>query len=318
MMWTRRLAALPFFRPRRTLQEQRLDKHAVKRNGAEVLVFDHVPKTAGTTFRRSYLTAALPRDERWILAGGEENERDLERLLSMRDDARRRLRVVAGHGADVLRSRWPGARFITVIRDPVERAISSYLHALFHRGGESLWKPVRDEQMTLTQFVERYQPADEQSRLLLGADYATLGPGEIRARLRARYALVGCTEAFDAFIFFLHLTEGLPLCLFNNRLVRPERQTYEPLVAERETVRRHNAIDSHLHQVVRDDFQSRLDALPEATQAMLRRYLEALNTFRAETNGDLGQAIRLDEPIEDETAARYYTAVFGHVPRPVC
>ena len=48
-----------------------------------LLVFEHIPKTAGTTFRRSYLTAALPSAERWILGGGETNARDRDRFLSL-------------------------------------------------------------------------------------------------------------------------------------------------------------------------------------------------------------------------------------------
>ena len=196
-----------------------------------LLVFDHIPKTAGTTFRRSYLTAALPAAERWILGGGETNARDRERFLSLPSAQRDRIRVVAGHEAGSMRPELPGARFITVVRDPIQRAISSYLHARFHEGGEKLWPDVREQLLSLAQFAQRYIPPNYQSRVVLGDDYEGLDADRIRQRLSERYALVGYTEAFDEFVYLLHEIEGLPLCPYANRLVRPERESYVPATA---------------------------------------------------------------------------------------
>jgi len=248
-----------------------------------LLVFDHIPKTAGTTFRRSYLTAALPASERWILGGGETNARDRERFLSLPSAQRDRIRVVAGHGAESMRSRLPGARFITVVRDPVQRAISSYLHARFHEGGEKLWPDVRERDMSLEQFAQRYIPANEQSRIVLGDDYERLDAGQMRQRLKDRYALVGYTEAFDEFVYLLHETEGLPLVAYGNRLVRAERESYVPGAADLESVQRSQAIDARLHQIVKEDFQSRIDALSAGSRERLQQFLASLRAFRGDS-----------------------------------
>ena len=248
-----------------------------------LLVFDHIPKTAGTTFRRSYLTAALPAAERWILGGGETNARDRERFLSLPPAQRDRIRVVAGHDADSMRPRLPGARFITVVRDPVQRAISSYLHARFHEGGEKLWPDVREQGMSLEQFTHRYIPANFQSRILLGDDYEGLDADRIRRRLAERYTLVGYTEAFDEFVYLLHEIEGLPLATYGNRLVRAERESYEPSETDLESVRRSHSIDALLHQIVKDDFQSRIDALPAGSRERLQQFLASLRAHRAES-----------------------------------
>lgn len=306
MTWSNWMAGLPFLTARRALDE------TTPREGRHpLLVFDHIPKTAGTTFRRSYLTCALPRDERLILSGGEHNESERQRLISMTPDKRQRLRVVAGHGAESLRPHLPGARFITLIRDPVDRAISSYLHARFHEGGDELWAAVRQNGLTLGEFVRRYVPPDAQSRLLVGDDYTSLDAGRMRQRLRARYALVGYTEAFAEFVFLLHRTEGLPLCLFNDRLVRAERSEYVPPAADIDLVRQLTEADTCLHRIVREDIHARLDALTAAERRTLARYLEALKAFRAETHGDVSQAVRLDDSARHGRFGHYVASVFA-------
>jgi hypothetical protein len=248
-----------------------------------LLVFEHIPKTAGTTFRRSYLTAALPPAERWILGGGETNASDRERFLSLPPAQRDRIRVVAGHEAESMRPQLPGARFITVVRDPVQRAISSYLHARFQEGGEKLWPDVREQGMSLAQFAQKYVPSNYQSHVILGDDYAQLDADQIRRRLEERYLLVGYTEAFDEFVYLLHEREGLPLCPYANRLVRPERESYVPGEADLDAVRRSHLVDAVLHQIVKEDFQSRLDALPADSRDRLRQFLASLRAFRADS-----------------------------------
>ena len=156
-----------------------------------LLVFDHIPKMAGTTFRRSYLTAALPAAERWILGGGETNARDRERFLSLAPAQRDRIRVVAGHEAGSMRPELPNARFITVVRDPIQRVISSYLHARFQEGSEKLWPDVREQGLSLAQFAQRYISSNYQSRVLLGDDYERLDAVQIRRRLGERYSSLG-------------------------------------------------------------------------------------------------------------------------------
>src|SRR5688572_7297462 len=233
-------------RKRRNLQKrlQRIRASHVRRADRRtetrrhrLVVFDHIPKTAGTTFRRSYLTCALRADERWILAGGEANQQDRERFLATPPAERARVRVVAGHHVESLRPHLPGARFVTVVRDPVQRAISSYLHVMFHAGAETSRAALRVEQPTLAQFAQRYETPNVQSRVLLGEDHDDLPPDEIRTRLDSRYALIGYTEAFDEFVFLLHLSEGLPLCLYNNRLVRAERERFVPSPEDLEVLR---------------------------------------------------------------------------------
>ena len=275
-------------------------------------VFDHIPKTAGTTFRRSYLRAAFPRDERWILSGGDKNAEDRERFLQLPAQARRRIRIVAGHYVDSLRAHVPDARFLTVVRDPVDRLVSSYRHALFHPGGETLWPDVREKQMGLREFVLKYERPNAQSIQLVGE--GDFDEHALAQRLGTRYALIGYTEAFDEFVFLLHALEGFPLCLYNNRLVGEERSGHAPSGADLTFVREMNARDLLLHRVVKARFQQQVQALPPVTRATMARYVEALGQFRAATAGDPTQSLRLDDSVRDERAVQMFAFVFGRPP----
>jgi len=262
------------------------------------LVFEHIPKTAGSTFNRSYLRTALPPEELWLFAPRERNEGNRRQLLGLPASRLRRIRVVAGHETGELRADLPGARFVSVVRDPVDRAISSYLHALHESKGQKLWEDVRREQPTLGEYAQR-QPANLQSRTLLGDDFESLDREQMRRRLQERYALVGHTEAFDTFVFLVHRMEGLPLCLYNNRLVRPERQAFVPAPGDVELLRSREAVDLRLHALVREEFQARVSALPAGARESLSRYLDALRAFRVDTGGDVAQAVRLDDAVYD-------------------
>jgi hypothetical protein len=272
----RRLAKV---KDKRRRLERRLRSFSGSQESRPLLVFDHIPKTAGTTFRRSYLIAALPSEERWILAGGSRNKEDRDRFLSFSPTDRRRIRIVAGHDAETLRPHLPDARFITIVRDPVTRTISSYLHARFHDDGE-MWLDVREQNMSLSQFAARYTLPNSQSRTLLGDDFEQLDDAAIRQRVEARYALVGYTEAFDEFVFMLHVTEGMPLCLYGNRLVRAERDSYQPSDHDLECVRAANRVDARLHRVVRESFQARVEGLSDESKAEMRRFLDSLKAHR--------------------------------------
>jgi hypothetical protein len=264
-------------------------------HGRPLLVFEHVPKTAGTTFRRSYLRAALPRHERWILSGGTANEAERRRFLSMSETRRRRYRVVAGHYAETLRPHLPLARFVTIVREPVARTISEYLHVLHHPSATTAWESVRREGLSLGDYVEQHGRQDLQSRMLLGVADDTLDDEAIARHLDGRYALVGLTEAFDEFVFLLHLAEGLPLCLYNKRLVRPEREAFVPPADDLDRVARATRVDARLYAVVRARFEARLAALAPEARARLQRWREALDDFRQRTGGDVEQAERLPD-----------------------
>ncbi|MEP7305227.1 MAG: hypothetical protein ABJA98_06890 [Acidobacteriota bacterium] len=284
-----------------------------------MLIFEHLSKTAGTTFHSSYLPAAFAPERRLVLRGSpDENAADQARAVEMSADAHRQPAVIAGHFAGKLREHFPGARFITLVREPVARAVSAYLHRVFHPGWHSAYGAFDPSVFKLVDFVESetFGPPyrNGQAHVLLGADFHDLDDDAIRARLARRYVSVGHTERFDEFVFSLHVTEGLPLCLFNNRLVRGRCGDIEPNEGERAVVRSHNVVDRRLHRVVRDDFEHWRQALSPDRSAMLERYLRVLRQYREETHGDENVAVRLDGSLTSWHQARWYYNIFDRFP----
>lgn len=265
-------------------------------------VFDHIFKTGGTTVLGSYVVAAFPSDERFIINGlVGPNQEDLKRLIELSDDEKRRIRMIGGHNAGQLRGHYRDARFITLVRDPVPRAISAYLHCRFH---PDAWEPIgremEERRIGLAEFVEsdlfakRYADFvsvhDWQAKVILGPAVAseTLDERQITRIIGPRFHLVGYTEALELFLFCLHVDEGLPLLLFNNRLVRKEvaelRVTHEDIA----TIHAYNRLDTVVYRSARRAFDRHLrDIWAGSVARRYREYRNALDRFRDDTGGDV-------------------------------
>jgi len=141
-------------------------------NRKEVLLFLHIPKTAGTTLT-SVLMRQYPPESIFEVYGLVPDQR-IEELRALSPDRRRAVQCVIGHfyfGLDALFDA-PG-RYITMLRDPVERVISSYYHIL--RTPENwLYQDVAGGGMTLEQYVNCegrtvHESRNMQTRMLAGA-----------------------------------------------------------------------------------------------------------------------------------------------------
>jgi hypothetical protein len=270
-------------------------------------VFDHLFKTGGTTFHQSYLPHAFPADERFVAEGHlQENIADIKRLSSFTPEQQAALRVIAGHNLESLRPYFPGAKYLTLVRQPRRRVVSSFLHARSHPDSRDvIGEFMQQNKVTLSDFVrqdlfaERYAPfvsvRNWQARTVLGPQFQRSrmpGKAEVLEAIRSRYYLVGYTEALEMFLFFLHLTDGFPLLLFNNRLVRGATDRYEPTPEDLVVIDGITEIDSLVYEVAKEEFDRRMALLWNArTEAYFKEYLAALENFRRETNNDINAAM---------------------------
>jgi hypothetical protein len=258
---------------------------------SRIYVFDHIFKTGGTTFNLSYSPAAFEPDEVLVLRGSQgANVEDLQAALALSTEQRARLKLIAGHNAGKLRGCFPDARFVTLVRDPVARAISSYLHAKYHEDARELaGRRIQEQRISLTQYVTDWFEAqhDFQSRVLLGSESRQNPPksdAEMIAAIGSRFHLVGYTEALELFLFYLHLTEGFPLVLFNNRLVRQERVAFEATAEDLTVMEHYNQMDSRVYRVARLEFDRKVaEVWTSETERFYRKYLDALEFYRSET-----------------------------------
>jgi len=102
-------------------------------------IFEHLGKTGGSTFHSSYLRAAFGSDEFHLIPGEvHHNGLDIQRLTRLPDGELRQLKIIAGHNASKLKVRFPQAKFLSLVRNPVDRLVSSYLHTLYHKDAHAI------------------------------------------------------------------------------------------------------------------------------------------------------------------------------------
>ena len=266
-------------------------------------IFDHIFKTAGTTFHTSYMAFAFRDHERFVIGGiPEQNNKDIERLKSLSEKEKRKYKIIAGHQAGQLRPWYPQSKYITLMREPVSRIVSAYLHAKFHDEMRAMIDDaVNKENIDIVEFVEddflvkriarpgaslqNYQYQVLCGLPPTGADGA-LCERDLETAIN-RYHLIGLTEEFHLFLFLLHLRDNFPLVLFNNRLVRRERAIFTLSQREKEAIVRYNRRDIALYKLITKRFhETRIRLWHPRVDALWHTYMGALKDFQRQTNYD--------------------------------
>ena len=240
-----------------------------------LLVLLHVPKTAGMTlagilqyvygdaFRGGVGESRLLPDERRMPNVFSRPEHVEARLSSLR--AKGAVRALSGHLTFGWADRLPAnARWITVLRHPVERTLSQYYYFVdppprrSGRAGAGFvppWLPTPKPSLTLDEaLTERgYIPPNLQTRMLCGllSPYDPLPEdalAQARRNLDERFAYVGTTERFTEFLALLNLELGWPTIAYRRSNANPKRPTGADLEPETlALVQDRNRLDLELH-----------------------------------------------------------------------
>ena len=179
-------------------------------------IFVHVPKTAGTSLRAELAQRLRPD------MNIEVDDTDTTRLFRDKmDDAVAAflagpaavVRFASGHvmGRHVaqMRAAMPEARFITFLRDPVERVVSDYLHQRSprHPGHERF----RDTFPTLEDYAAFRPEANKAAQHLISpAVYAARDPEECVEYMMRTYAFIGVQEMYPISFRTLTALAGEP------------------------------------------------------------------------------------------------------------
>jgi hypothetical protein len=268
----------------------------------EVLIFLHLPKCGGTTLNRIIeweydpwrIFTVDPSFFRWSYS----------RLKRWPGDRLKRIEVFKGHMPFGLHRRLERpATYITVLRDPLERAISAYYFAATYR----LHPDYRIvSRMTLEQFVRDKDYHNLQCRLLAGIDrgydfLAGDGSADTLAlaedNLASYFSLVGLTEEFDQTLALAKLRFGWNIARyanFNVTRVRPHKDRVAP--AALDLIADLNRLDMELYQRVVPRSRRQFEQAGEAAAAELTAIREAKALGRFESLYYLG-ASRLRQGI---------------------
>jgi hypothetical protein len=221
-----------------------------------LLVFIHIPKSAGTTLgtllRRHYGEQFI----RINTSGAWDAEELRGRVRSAL--AKPGVRVVQGHVPFGLRESFPAdAQYATLLRDPVERTLSQYHHLVTRVGRwrhEHLPPPSPDLALADCFGARNYIADDLQTRMVcgIGSRIDPLPPDALeqaKRNLRERFTYVGTTERFDDFLALLNAGLGWPTVGYESARVRSEGLRKDDLPPEDlRLVEEANALDLELHE----------------------------------------------------------------------
>jgi hypothetical protein len=220
------------------------------------------------------------------------------------------VRAVAAHITFGLHELFPpDARWLTVLRDPVERTLAQYAFLLPHDGQRTRglgvvppWLPPPPPELTLEQCLEAggYIPDNLQTRLLCGlaSPFDPLPPDALdRAirNLRERFAFVGTTERLPEFLAVLNVGFGWPTVAYRPAKSAPAARGHELSGDLLALVEEHNRLDRDLYACA----AGLLDRAIAGGGPELRLEIEVLR--RAE---QVRKARRREEPADGRTALR--------------
>ena len=215
----------------------------------EALIFLHIPKTAGTTLNRiiewQYSPLSIFTLDPYRFRA------TAERFKTLSEERRRRFRVVRGHLYYGLHEFLPqGATYITMLREPVARFLSSY-YFIQRRPLHPLHRKMKRERLGVEDYLRLIPHRHNlQCRLIAGvqdnrsADERLLDMA--KENLTKSFSVVGICERFEESLMLIAKTFGWDVPFYENRKVSKNRSPVDPTAIE--MIREHNRLDLELYE----------------------------------------------------------------------
>ncbi len=238
------------------------------------LIFIHIPKTAGTSLRQAIGQAYEP-DERLYLYDAMKRDRAMPRrdFVVLPEDERAELRFIMGHIPFGLHQHVPReARYVTVLRDPVDRVVSHYYHyrhvARAGDGSRSAEERrlIESEDVSLQEWVFDLRRVEADNRLVRYISGRLDVPYGACTDSMLTQALENIEEHFEMVLFAEDMPAsvralGSRLGFFipmkaraNVNLMRPGKTDLDPRVLDR--IRELNRLDMRLYETMFERYRA--------------------------------------------------------------
>jgi Sulfotransferase family len=225
----------------------------------KALIFLHIPKTAGTTLNRilewQYSPFAIFTMDPYRIRA------TAERFKRLSEARRRRLQVVRGHLFYGIHEFLPqGATYITMLREPVARLLSSYYFVL-RRPLNPLHRKLKREGLGVEDCIRLFPDRNNtQCRFIAGVKDAAIADERLldmaKENLTKSFSVVGICESFEESLILISKTFGWEVRFYENRKVSKTRPQIDPGVVE--MIKEHNRLDLELYEFGKSLFEANL------------------------------------------------------------
>ena len=182
-------------------------KYVFGKNHAHKIVFDHLPKCAGTALN-VYLMSHYPRRKIFVI-DGVHSHASVERFKMMSERRRHRYDLVIGHYANELFDFvHPDCLKITVLREPIDRIVSHYYYVV-SREKHYLHQQVKERHIGLEAYADPDLSPELSNWYTTHFSGCTLSAAhkepdavvdKALSVLSRQYDIVGFLDEFDQFI----------------------------------------------------------------------------------------------------------------------
>ena len=266
------------FRPQDDVQER-------------VIIFLHIPKTAGTTLNRIMDWEYHPL--RIFSINGRYFRDSYRHLINCPPARVARMRVFRGHMPFGLHNFLAGPfTYITVVREPVARMISEYFFAAnrpFHRQHREVKK------QSLEEYVRSTPYNNVQTKIIAGrsnaydflaGDCTEEMLAAAKDNLNRHFSFVGLTERFEESLALAKIVLGWKVSSYTSFRITPRRPDNESIpAATREFIAHCNSMDVALYEHAADLFEKAVTKNKERVAVELEAVRRARLVNRAELVG---------------------------------
>lgn len=216
-----------------------------------ILIYTHIPKTGGNTFAAVlynqyhyekevcsvYLREHLPKDV------------DFDKI-----------KLIIGHHQFGLHKEVPRpCKYITMLRDPVDRVVSNYFFNLKFHGKQPKESP-------FVEFIKRYP--NRQTRWVAGEDREDLQLA--KDNIEKHFIAVGITEMFNESMYMMKQKLGWGDITYKQYNVNPKRPKTDTVSdALIDLIKKHNALDIELYHWAKRRFEDEMRRLDHRSQKRL-------------------------------------------------
>ncbi|MBA4493028.1 sulfotransferase family 2 domain-containing protein [Paenactinomyces guangxiensis] len=235
-----------------------------------LLIFSHIPKTGGLTMRRIIDQHFKPRQ---IFKYPSHHAARSLRSLSASDVAP--VRCVYGHCPFGVHQYFHKPfKYITMVRDPVSRIISTYY---FIRSSPSNKLHSKVKRMSFEQFVtsknQRIQTplTNHQTRFISGKKNPDLKLAI--DNIREHYAFVGITEMYPESVFLLNRMMGWRQTPYTKENITKSRPKKAPVSNDIiQYIKEKNALDYMLYEYCKARLLKKIEQLPPAAKKKMAQF----------------------------------------------